>query len=217
VRSTNEIAVFIPASLEDDTVEDVAFTTFRAWHLGVKGKDNGVLLVIAPVERKAWITTGKGIEGDLTDLQSNDIIRQKIRPALAPGHEDYRAAVETATDAMIAELDKAGTTSARKPAPVSGGSVLIGLIFMAIVFLVPIILFITIIRALTRAFTSQGPGARRGWVSGSTWSNDSSWSSGSTYDSGWSGGGSDFSSGGGDSGFSGGGGDTGGGGAGDSF
>jgi uncharacterized protein len=209
-RTTNEIAVFIPATLDGDDVADVAFVTFRAWKLGVQGKDNGVLLVIAPGERKARIEVGRGVEGAITDLQANDIIRQRIRPHLSPGQENYPRAVEAATDGIIAALDSGGAGGgAARPAPApSAGSAAMGLLFLLLVFLVPFILFITIFRVFTGAFTSHGPYAGRGWVSGSTWSNDSSWSS-SSSDSGWSGGG--------DSGFTGGGGDTGGGGSSDSF
>ena len=222
VRTTNEIAVFVPATLDGDDIENVAFTTFRAWKLGVKGQDNGVLLVIAPVERKARIQTGKGIEGALTDLQSNDIIRGKIRPNLTPGSENYRAAVDSATDAIIADLDKGGATGGpvHKPAhTASGGDIFFALVFLALMIGVPIIFMVLIIRAIARAFSSNGRSASAGWASGGTWSNDSSWSS-SSNDSSWSGssGGSDWGGGGGgDSGFSGGGGDTGGGGSSDSF
>ncbi len=215
VRTTNEIAVFIPASLDGETIEDVGIATGRAWHLGVKGKDNGVLLIIAPVERKARIEVGRGVEGALTDLQSNDIIRSKIRPNLAPGRENYRAAVDTATDAIIATLDKGGAVGgATAPAqkPLTGMDVVFALIFFAIMIGVPILLLIGLVRVLRGAFSSNGRSAHSGWSSGSSWSNDSSWSSGSSGgDSGWSGGG------GGDSGFSGGGGDFGGGGSSDSF
>lgn len=213
VRTTVEIAVFLPASLDGDDVEDVAFTTFRAWHLGAKGKDNGVLLVLAPVERKSRIQTGKGIEGDLPDLRSNDILRTKVRPHLTPGHEDYRAAVDEATDAIMADIDKSiATGGSPKPAakPVTAGDALFGLVFLLIMLGIPLIFMIVIIRAIARAFSSNGSSGSSGWSSGSSWSNDSSWSSG--------GGGSDWGGGGGgDSGFSGGGGDTGGGGSSDSF
>jgi len=212
IRTTNEIAVFIPASLEGQPIEDVAVDTGRAWGIGRKKESNGVLLVIAPVERKAFIATGKGAEGALTDLQANDIVRQKIRPALAPGHENYRLAVDDATDAIMADLDKGGAGGAaptRAPHPSGGaGNVFLGLLMLAIFFGIPILVFVLIISKLARAFSSGSSGPS--WTTGSSWSNDSSWSS--SNDSSWSSGG-----GGGDSGFTGGGGDFGGGGSGDSF
>jgi uncharacterized protein len=227
LRTTNEIAVFIPASLDGESIEDVGIATGRAWKLGVKGQDNGVLLIIAPVERKARIEVGKGVEGALTDLQSNDIIRGKIRPNLTPGHESYNAAVDSATDAIIADLDKggagAGPVPAKKHTPAKGGDVAFAIIFLLFMVAVPIIFVVFIIRGIMAAFSSNGRRASSGWASGGSWSNDSSWSSSSndsSWSSGSSGGGSDWggsSGGGGDSGFSGGGGDFGGGGSSDSF
>ncbi len=207
LRTTNEIAVFIPASLEGNTPEEVAFAAGREWKIGVKGKDNGIVLMIAPVERKAHIAVGKGAEGSLTDLQSVDIVHEKVRPHLTPGHEDYRAAVDDATDAIMAALDKASPGGGTIPkaaarAPTTGGAAL-GLVFLLLIFLVPIIILIVLIRVIAGAFTSNNRGAYNGWTSGG---------------GGWSdGGGSSGGGGGGDSGFSGGGGDFGGGGGGDSF
>jgi uncharacterized protein len=208
IRTSNQIAVFIPASLDGETIEDVGIATGRAWHIGVKGKDNGVLLIIAPAERKARIDAGKGSEGDLPDLKTDDIIQHNIKPHLRPGQEDYRAAIDDGTSAIMGAMGAGASSS--KSTPAHGGSAVVGLLFLLLVFLVPFILFIVIMRAIVGAFTSHGPSAGRGWASGGTWSNDSSWSS-SAYDSGWGGGG------GGDSGFTGGGGDFGGGGSSDSF
>jgi len=216
LRTSNEIAVFIPSTLDGESIEDVANATARAWKLGAKGDKNGLLLVIAPVERKVRIEVAQGNQGALTDLQANDIIRTKIKPHLAAGHEDYRAAVDDATDAIIATLDKGGATGhpvstpGTTPHAASGGDLLFGLVFFLFMLVVPIIFMVVIIRAIARAFSSNGRSASSGWASGSTWSNDSSWSS-SSSDSSWSSGssgGSDWSGGGGggDSGFSGGGG-----------
>jgi uncharacterized protein len=219
LKTGNQIAVFVPASLDGESIEDVGVATGRAWKIGEKGKDNGVLVIIAPAERRARIEVGRGSEGGLTDLQANDIIRTKIRPRLTPGAENYRAAIDDATDAIMAALDKGmvGGTPAPHPATkASGGDILFALVFFGLIFGIPILFMILIVRAIARAFSSHGPGASSGWASGGSWSSDSSWSSGSGggSDSSWSSGGG---GGGGDSGFTGGGGDFGGGGSSDSF
>jgi uncharacterized protein len=214
LRSGNELAVFFPATLDGYSVDDVGFQTARAWKLGAGKNDNGVLLVIAPVERKVRIEVGKGVEGALTDLQSNDII-QKMKPRLRSG--EWGLAADEGTDQIIAELDSGGAKSAPAghgaPKPATAGDVIATLVLLAIIFGIPILFVIGIASAIGRAFTSNGRGAYRGWSSGSSWSNDSSWSSGggsswSSSDSGGSSFGSDFS---------GGGGDFGGGGSSDSF
>jgi uncharacterized protein len=76
----NQLAVVILPSLEDESIEDVAFRFASTWKLGQKDKDNGVLLMFAIAERKARIEVGKGVGGELTDLDSNTIIREKIKP-----------------------------------------------------------------------------------------------------------------------------------------
>ena len=100
------IAVFVVGSLGDEPAEDVAYHTAKAWGVGTKGLDNGVLLLIAPNypagQRKARIEVGKGLEGDLTDLQSNDIVRHTIVPLLK--EERVPDAVEAGTDAIVATL-----------------------------------------------------------------------------------------------------------------
>jgi uncharacterized protein len=74
-----EIAVLIlPALPDGETIEDVAYGAFNGWKHGKKGTDNGVLLVIAVAEHRVRIETGKGVEGQLTDLQTQDIIQHQI-------------------------------------------------------------------------------------------------------------------------------------------
>src|SRR5690348_9508325 len=65
--TTNEIAVVTVPSLEGDTEEDYAVRLFKEWGIGKKGKDNGVLILIAPHERRARIEVGYGLEEVLPD------------------------------------------------------------------------------------------------------------------------------------------------------
>ena len=206
LRTGNEIAVFLPATLGGYSVDDVGFETARRWKLGAGHNDNGVLLVIAPVERKVRIEVGKGVEGALTDLQSNDII-QKMKPRLRSG--EWGLAADEGTDEIISTLDSGGARSAPAPhKPATAGDVIAGLVLLVIIFGIPILFIIGIASAIGRAFTSNGRSAYRGWSTGSSWSSDSGGSSWSSSDSGGSSFGSDFS---------GGGGDFGGGGSSDSF
>jgi uncharacterized protein len=101
-RSGAEIAVFLVGSLQGETIEDVAYRTFNTWRIGREKLDNGVLLVIAPKERRLRIETGKGIGGQLTDLQASDIIEQRIVPELRAGRT--HDAVAAGVDAIAAAL-----------------------------------------------------------------------------------------------------------------
>jgi uncharacterized protein len=111
-----EIVAFVVGSLEGETIDDVAYKAFNAWELGQKGRDNGVLLVIAPSERKVRIETGKGVGGALTDLQSNDIIRQRINPLLQ--QDRFRDAVDQGATAIARTLSQ-GTPQDEKQPPAS--------------------------------------------------------------------------------------------------
>jgi uncharacterized protein len=81
----NEYAGLIIPSLNGETIEDVSNSTFKSWGVGKKGLDNGVLIVIAVDDRKFRVEVGKGVEGELTDLQSNDILKYTLGPYLKKG------------------------------------------------------------------------------------------------------------------------------------
>jgi uncharacterized protein len=81
-RTKHEIAVFVVGSMQGENVEDVAYTTFNTWGVGRKEEDDGVLLVIAPAERKMRIETGKGVGHLLTDIQSSHMLDERVRPLL---------------------------------------------------------------------------------------------------------------------------------------
>lgn len=138
-----EIVAFVVGSLEGETIEDVAYETFNTWQIGQQGADNGVLLVIAPSERRVRIETGKGVGGALTDLQSNDIIRRTINPLLR--QERFRDAIDRGTSA-IAEALVAGTPESERrsappqqrkaPSPVAIGITAVGLVLAVLLAIV---------------------------------------------------------------------------------
>jgi uncharacterized protein len=83
--SANEIAALVLPTLDGAAIEDVGDLTAKAWGVGKKNLDNGVLVVLAMKEHKSRISTGKGVEGDLPDLKCNDIL-QSMRPFLRSGN-----------------------------------------------------------------------------------------------------------------------------------
>lgn len=107
------IVAFVVGSLEGETIDDVAYKTFNTWTIGEAGRDNGVLLVIAPAERRVRIETGRGVGGALTDLQSNDIIRQRISPLLK--QDRFYEAVDQGTTAIADALVKGTPEAGKRP------------------------------------------------------------------------------------------------------
>jgi uncharacterized protein len=132
-RSGVEIAAFVAGSLQGQSIEDAAYTTFNTWRVGRAGLDNGVLLVIAPNERRIRIETGKGVGGQLTDLQASDIIEHRIAPQLRAGR--YRDAIADGTDAIAAALGSQPTLGPSVQAPPMYVGVLVILAFIAIALL----------------------------------------------------------------------------------
>ena len=112
-RTTNQIAVAIVETTGDESIEDYSIDLARSWGVGVKGKDNGVVLVLAIDDRKMRIEVGRGLEGDLTDLESGRIIRDVLRPRLQDG--DYAGAVRDGVQAIRYAL---GDTDVSPPSTV---------------------------------------------------------------------------------------------------
>jgi uncharacterized protein len=75
-------------SLDGEDIDDFANKLFTKWGIGAKGKDEGILIVLAMKERALRIETGYGAEGYLTDVQAKRIIRDVATPFLSKGQWD---------------------------------------------------------------------------------------------------------------------------------
>lgn len=87
-KTTAEVAVVTLDSIEPYTIEDYAVRLFEDWGIGRKGKDNGVLLLVAVRKRRVRIEVGYGLEGAITDGTAGEIIRRIITPAFKEGRYD---------------------------------------------------------------------------------------------------------------------------------
>jgi uncharacterized protein len=87
-KTTAEVAVVTLNSIEPYPIEDYAVRLFEDWGIGRKGKDNGVLLLVAAKERRVRIEVGYGLEGAITDGTAGEIIRRIITPAFKEGRYD---------------------------------------------------------------------------------------------------------------------------------
>jgi uncharacterized protein len=79
-ETSAEIAVATVSSLDGMTVEEYANRLFHEWGIGKKDRDNGVLVLVAPSERKARIEVGYGLEPILPDGLAGEIMREEILP-----------------------------------------------------------------------------------------------------------------------------------------
>ena len=85
-KSGIQLVVATVTSLEGQEVEPYANELFRKWGLGEKQKNNGVLLLVAPNERRVRIEVGYGLEGTLTDALSKVIISNAMTPRFKAGN-----------------------------------------------------------------------------------------------------------------------------------
>ena len=84
-NSTTQIAIVTLNSLENKSIEELSLEIARGYKLGQKEDNNGVLLVVAPNEKKVRIEVGYGLEGVLTDAISSQIINSVMIPQFKNG------------------------------------------------------------------------------------------------------------------------------------
>lgn len=212
-QTGNQVVVAIYQRMQSDSsIDDYANRVFRAWKIGQKDKNNGVLLLIFIGNRQMFIETGYGLEGALPDATCKQITEYEIKPHFKAG--DYSGGVAAGVNAIIDatqhEYKGNGTTVYSRS---NGGDGQTFSLVPIVIVLIPIIFLILFARQGRKhgwVITSGGVGGFGGW-GGSGW-NSGSWGGGSWGGGG--GGGGGFSGGGG---FMGGGGSSGGGGAGSSW
>jgi len=159
------------------TIDDLAYEAFNAWGVGAKGKDDGVLLVVAPTDHKLRIETGKGVGGALTDVQSSHINRDIIGPELRAGRV-YNA-LDRGTDAILEALAKdapAAAPAARKKSPLENPIVIVVIVVVALLVIVLSIVsrtfrtfffaFLRIFWFLFSIFSGRGGGGGGGYGGG---------------------------------------------------
>jgi len=110
--TSNQIVVLTVPTIQPEGIEEYATEVFSNWKLGQKGRNNGVLVVVVPQDRRMRIEVGYGLEPVLTDAMAGVIIRDVMTPAFKRG--DYDAGVQNGAAAIIARLEG---RSVATPAP----------------------------------------------------------------------------------------------------
>ena len=196
-KTSDQLVVVTLKSLQGTSIEQYGVELGRRWRIGQKGTNNGVLLIVAPSERKVRIEVGYGLEGTLTDAVSRLIIENAIVPRFRAN--DFAGGITRAVDDIISVLTGDAAEwqqrAAQRPeATTQWGSIVVLLLVIFVFGLV----FFTLVGNIPRNRGSRR--SRSGWSTGSSWGSGSSWSSGSSggfYDGGgFSGGGGSFGGGG---------------------
>jgi uncharacterized protein len=113
-KSGIQLVVATINSLEGQEIEPYANELFRAWKLGEKAKNNGVLLLVAPKERRVRIEVGYGLEGTLTDALAKVIITNAITPRFKTG--DFSDGISRGVDDIITVLTTDASEWEKRPA-----------------------------------------------------------------------------------------------------
>jgi uncharacterized protein len=211
--SSRQFVVATIPDLQGYPIEDYGYRLGRAWNIGQKGANNGIILIVAPNERKVRIEVGYGLEPIMTDALASQIINETILPHFKA--KDMPGGIIAGADAIAEQmklpLEAAEARAAKliaQPRPVrsNGGGVPFALIFVIIV------IALVILSRFRRGNAGRryrggiapvilwgsglGGGSGGGW--GSSWSSGggSSWGGGDSGGGGFSGGGGSFGGGG---------------------
>ena len=191
-ESSNQIVVAIFRSLQGESLEDYSIRLAQAWRVGQKGLDNGVIFLVFVADRKMRLEVGYGLEPNLTDALSSQILRQVVAPRFREGNvaEGIAAGLDAIEQAI------AGTyKAAPQPAGAQGRSPLPLILLLIVIAGVFSIVIPTLLSSHVR---------RQGWTGGSRgWGGPIIFPGGGWGGGGGGGGGGDFGGGGG--GFGGGG------------
>jgi uncharacterized protein len=130
--------------LQGYPIEDYGYQLGRAWKIGQSEANNGILLIVAPAEKKVRIEVGYGLEPIMTDALSAQIIRDSIIPRFRTGDmaggimagaaqigEQMKLPLEAAEARAKAQADKASTTHRQNRR--SGGGFPFALLFWGII------------------------------------------------------------------------------------
>lgn len=124
-KSGIQLVVATVASLDGQEIEPYANELFRTWKLGERTKNNGVLLLVAPKERRVRVEVGYGLEGTLTDALSQVIITNAIAPRFKAG--DFAGGITRGVDDIVTVLTTDASEWQKRPSlrvdrdPAAGG------------------------------------------------------------------------------------------------
>lgn len=87
-QNSNQVVVVTVPDLKGESIEDFGNRLGRYWGIGQAGRDNGVLLIVAPNERKVRIEVGYGLEGALPDALAHRIVQDEVLPSFRDNQMD---------------------------------------------------------------------------------------------------------------------------------
>jgi uncharacterized protein len=179
-QTGHQLLVFIDRTSAGVPIEDFAVRAFKAWGVGRRGQDDGLVLFIFADDHTARFEVGYGLEGSLPDITAGRIIREILAPKIQAGDHDgaVSAAMEAATAAISGDASATGLAGPSpsgqesrgrgQPRPLTTGQkVMIGLAVLG--FLVLLVTNPSLALFLIQVIAS-GSGGRGGGGGGGGWS-----------------------------------------------
>ena len=174
-KTTAQMIVLTVPDLGGDSIEDFSIRIANdKWKLGQKGKDNGVLFLVAFKDRKYRIEVGYGLEGVLPDSLVGSLGRKLLVPYFRKG--DYSDGIYATTLAVANIIAKhygvkiEGMPSveySRQPASRGNPPSMFSAIIAVLFFIILGILFVRNPRAFLLFLLFSSMGGRRGpWGGG---------------------------------------------------
>jgi uncharacterized protein len=141
-KTSIQLVVVTLSSLRGSPIEEWGLTLGRSWGIGQKGKDNGVLLIVAPNDRELRIEVGYGLEGTLPDATADAIIRNVIVPRFKNGN--MAGGISDGVNAIIAVFTGTGEefTPSRRELVGQTVSKLLPMLFIGFFVIMAIVSFI---------------------------------------------------------------------------
>ncbi len=136
--TSTQIAVVIVRTVGDYAMVNYAVAIGQKWGVGGKKFDNGIVILIAAADRKAFIATGYGMEGAIPDITAGAIINKDLIPNFK--YEDYYKGLDLATTDLIKAAAGEYKASPRDAKNKAGNG---GIFFFLFIFIIIFVIFIS--------------------------------------------------------------------------
>jgi uncharacterized protein len=116
-KTSRQLVVATVPSLQGYEISDYGYQLGRSWGIGQKGLNNGLILLVAPNDRRVRIEVGYGLEPIVTDAFSSVIVQTQILPKFR--NKDFDGGVRAGVDALIEQLSLETSEAERRAAAAS--------------------------------------------------------------------------------------------------
>ena len=117
-KTTAQFTVVTLESLEGGQIDDFTEKLFKRWGVGQKGKNNGVMLLVALRDRKARIEVGYGLEPILPDALAGRVLDEELFPAFR--QQRYAEGLLNAARRIAGIVERGEPASANAPLWIGG-------------------------------------------------------------------------------------------------